>query len=81
VAPAGTRFRHKPTITIVGDSADGTGGWTQMIAPVAVPDAYDNYCPHYSPALLPAADNTHVAEISTMEDGAACVTRFATGRV
>jgi hypothetical protein len=33
--------------------SNGTGAWGTRPAPVAVPTAYDNYCPNYSSALMP----------------------------
>lgn len=68
-------------ITLLTNTAGGGGAWTRIVAPVSVPDAYDNYCPNYSPALAPTADNAHVVEISTMPTHAGCIARFATGQV
>lgn len=68
-------------ITLLTNTAGGGGAWTRIVAPVSVPDAYDNYCPNYSPALAPTADNAHVVEISTMPTDAGCIARFATGQV
>ena len=44
------------TRLFVTASADGTGPWRTIAAPVAVPSAYDNYCPNYSSALLGTAN-------------------------
>jgi hypothetical protein len=33
--------------------SDGDGAWGTRPAPVAIPTAYDNYCPNYSSALMP----------------------------
>ncbi|MGI8868950.1 MAG: sialidase family protein, partial [Mycobacteriales bacterium] len=67
--------------TLLVNSTGGTGAWTRATAPVAVPNAYNNYCPNYSPALAATADGHRVIEISTMYDGNTCVARFGTGRI
>ena len=62
-------------------SSDGSGPWTAMPAPVKVPDAYDNYCPNYSSALLPSVDGTSVLELASDYSGSICQTYFATGQL
>lgn len=59
----------------------GAGAWTPVTAPVAVPTAYDNYCPNYSSALLPTADGTGVVEIATDYNGTECDAYFGTGSI
>ncbi|MGA8116597.1 MAG: sialidase family protein [Actinocatenispora sp.] len=66
-------------ITLLTNTGGGAGAWTRIIAPVSVPNAYDNYCPNYSPALAPTADQRHVVEISTMYVGTTCEAFFGTG--
>lgn len=68
-------------ITLLTNSSGGSGPWQRIVAPVSVPDAADNPCDNYSPALVPTADDRHVVEISTMWAGSTCIARFATGRV
>ena len=47
-------------------SSDGNSGiWVPVSAPVQVPQAYDNYCPNYSSALLPAADGSSILEMTS----------------
>lgn len=65
--------------TLLTNSAGGSGAWTRAAAPVSVPDAYDNYCPNYSSALLPTADQSGVLEIATDYVGTECDAFFATG--
>jgi hypothetical protein len=53
-------------ITIfTNDSADGSGTWSTMPAPVRVPDAYNNFCPNYSSPLLPSTDGMSVLELAS----------------
>jgi len=59
-------------------SPDGSGPWTAVPAPVEVPDAYDNYCPNYSSALLPSVVGTSVLELASDYSGSVCQTYFAT---
>ncbi len=65
----------------VNHSADGSGTWTTMPAPVAVPTAYDNYCPNYSSPLLPSTDGQSVLEFASDYVGATCVMYYATGAI
>lgn len=47
-------------------SSDGNSGiWVPISAPVQVPNAYDNYCPNYSSALLPATDGSSILELTS----------------
>jgi hypothetical protein len=66
--------------TLMVNSSGGTSGsWTGIAAPVSVSDAYDNYCPNYSSALVPSSDGTKVTEIATGYVGTVCQPYFATG--
>jgi len=65
----------------VNHSADGSGTWTTMTAPVAVPTAYDNYCPNYSSPLLPSTDGTSVLEFASDYVGSTCVMYYASGTI
>lgn len=46
------------------NTQSGQGPWTEVPAPVPVPEAKDNPCPNYSSQLLPAADGLTVLEIA-----------------
>lgn len=55
---------------------DGTKAWGTRPAPVAVPTAYDNYCPNYSSALMPVQGG--LLELATDYDAAhQCTSYFA----
>lgn len=59
---------------------DGTGPWSLRQAPVAVPTAYDNYCPNYSSALLPSGDGSALLELaSDYDEQRRCVTFLGRG--
>jgi len=59
-------------------SSDGSGNWYTIAAPVQVPRTYDNYCPNYSSALLPARMVSSILEFaSDYNANNVCVTYFA----
>lgn len=62
-------------------SADGSGAWSTMPAPVQVPNAYDNYCPNYSSPLLPSLDGQSVLEFASDYNGSTCEMYHAQGPV
>ncbi len=62
-------------------SADGSGPWSTMPAPVQVPAAYDNYCPNYSSPLLPSIDGQSVLEFASRYSGATCLMYYATAPI
>jgi hypothetical protein len=65
-------------VLFVNLSSNGSGSWYTIAAPVQVPTAYDNYCPNYSSALLPATDGSSILEFaSDYNSGNQCVTYFA----
>ncbi len=66
--------------TLMVSENDARGPWRELPAPVAVPGAYNNYCPNYSSTLVPSLDGQRVLEIATdyAADGA-CKAYFATG--
>jgi hypothetical protein len=64
--------------TLFVGTKGGAGTWRAVTAPVAVPDARNDYCPNYSSALLPAATGTSVLEIATDYAGKVCTPYFAT---
>lgn len=62
----------------VNTSANGTGPWYPIAAPVQVPTAFNNYCPNYSSALLPSANGRSVLEFASDYNAQnQCVTYFA----
>jgi hypothetical protein len=61
-------------------NVDGTGDWYTINAPVHVPSPYDNYCPNYSSALLPAVDGSSILELASDYNNGVCNTYFATER-
>jgi hypothetical protein len=65
----------------INHSADGSGPWSTMPAPVQVPNAYDNYCPNYSSPLLPSVDGQRVLEFASAYSGPACRMYYATGPI
>lgn len=69
-------------ITVLANhSADGSGAWTTMPAPVQVPTAYNNYCPNYSSPLLPSADGMTVLELASDYVGSTCTMFYATAPI
>lgn len=64
--------------TLFAGAKGGAGTWRAVTAPVAVPDARNDYCPNYSSALLPAARGTSILEIATDYAGTVCTPYFAT---
>lgn len=68
--------------TLMVNERDGDGPWREVAAPVAVPDAFNNYCPNYSSTLVPSTDGRSILEIATdyAEDGE-CKAYYATGRL
>lgn len=64
--------------TLFVGTKGGSGAWRAVPAPVAVPDARNDYCPNYSSALLPAAKGASVLELATDYAGKVCTPYFAT---
>jgi hypothetical protein len=68
--------------TLMVSERNGRGPWREIPAPVAVPDAYNNYCPNYSSTLVPSQDGQRILEIATdYADNGVCMAYFATGRL
>ncbi|MFH8462903.1 exo-alpha-sialidase [Streptomyces sp. NPDC017991] len=67
--------------TVWVNSADGSGTWREIPAPVTVSSTVVDYCPNYSSALLPSADGNSLLEIATDWDGGICKPYFATKSV
>ncbi|HEY6739762.1 MAG TPA: sialidase family protein [Actinopolymorphaceae bacterium] len=68
--------------TIMVNEQDGNGPWREESAPVAVPGAYNNYCPNYSSTLVATLDRRSLIEIAT--DYAAngeCIAYFDTAPI
>ena len=50
-------------------ASDGRGGpWQSIQAPVAIPGAYDNYCPNYASALLPRDHGRELLMVASAYD-------------
>ena len=56
----------------------GVGPWTEVPAPVPVPEAKDNPCPNYSSQLLPGADGLTVLEVALKFEGDKCQAFYQT---
>ena len=54
------------------NTQNGQGPWTEVPAPVPVPEAKDNPCPNYSSQLLPGADGLTVLEVALKFEGDKC---------
>ena len=68
--------------TLMVNDDGGRGPWREIAAPVAVPDAFNNYCPNYSSTLVPSLDGRSILEIATdYADDGVCKAYFATGRL
>jgi len=63
-------------VLFVNTNLDGAGNWYTINAPVQVPTAYDNYCPNYSSALLPAADGSNILELASDYNNGGCITYY-----
>ncbi len=65
---------------IFANTEGGHGNWFTVPAPVPVPDAFDNFCPNYSSAILPLEDGTVALELASKWDpDGHCRTHFARG--
>ncbi len=67
--------------TIFTNTNNGAGNWTEIAAPIAVANPFDNYCPNYSSTLLSATDGRSVFEIATDYDGSVCKAYFGSGQL
>ncbi|WP_310332331.1 sialidase family protein [Roseateles asaccharophilus] len=69
----------------ISSTADGSGAWTTMAAPVKplAPPTATNWCQNYSSPLLPSADGKQLlmlaSDFETVNGAQACRTRFAKG--
>lgn len=62
-------------------SADGSGTWSTMPAPVQVPTAYNDSCPNYSSPLLASTDGSSVLEFASDYVGSVCTMFYADGPI
>lgn len=62
-------------------TADGSGTWSTIPAPVQVPTAYNNYCPNYSSPLLPSSDGSSVLEFASEYVGSVCTMFYGSGPI
>ena len=65
--------------TVFVNTQNGTGAWSTITAPVAVPGAFDNFCPNYSSALLASVDGASLLELASDYDGNVCKPYYAIG--
>ena len=77
----GSVSKENGQVVFLNGSSDGSGLWQSFSAPVAVPDAYDNYCPNYSSPLLPSPDGSRVLELASDYAGGVCRMFYGTGAV
>ncbi|TDW90034.1 hypothetical protein EV137_3839 [Kribbella pratensis] len=65
--------------TILANTTGTSGYWSELAAPVAVDNPYNNYCPNYSSPMVVSPDGSTVLELASDYDGPTCKTYFATG--
>lgn len=58
--------------TLMVNFRGGAGAWYEFPAPVAVPDAFNDYCPNYSSPLLPLTGGRRVFGLATDYFGGFC---------
>jgi len=68
---SGVRLPSNGQVLLANDNF-GAGHWYELPAPVAVPDAYNNFCPNYSSSLLPVDNARDVLELAADYDGGVC---------
>lgn len=66
---------------LLANDHSGEGTWYEVPAPVAVPDAYNDFCPNYSSALLPVDHDRNVVEMAADYDNGLCTIYFGKGSV
>ena len=72
----GSVSSYNGRVLFVNTNVDGSGNWYTITAPVQVPTAYDNYCPNYSSALLPATDGSSILELASDYNNGGCITYY-----
>ena len=71
---------------IFANTQGGQGNWSELAAPVPVPDTStpaDPSCPNYSSSMLPLDDGALLLEVAAHYDGQGnvCTSDFARGSV
>lgn len=66
---------------LLANDHSGAGDWYEVPAPVAVPDAFNDFCPNYSSVLLPVDAGHKVLELAADYDNGVCTVYFGKGRV
>ncbi|MFI8165721.1 exo-alpha-sialidase [Streptomyces sp. NPDC085931] len=64
--------------TILTNTRNGSGPWSAITSPVAVPNPEVNYCQNYSSPLLPSADGRRLLQLATDFEGSVCRAYYAT---
>jgi hypothetical protein len=60
----------------------GNGTWQEIPAPIAIPDAFNHWCPNYSSSLVPLENGRDFVELaSDLGDDGVCRTWFARGTI
>jgi hypothetical protein len=77
----GSVSKQNGQVLFLNDTADGSGSWRTMKAPIAVPDAYDNYCPNYSSPLLPGRNGRTILEVASRYANGVCRMYYGTGAI
>ena len=75
----GSISKQNGQVLFLNDTADGSGPWRTMKAPVAVPEAYDNYCPNYSSPLLSLQHGQQILEVASRYADKVCRMYYGTG--
>ena len=75
----GATSKQNGQVLFLNDTADGSGPWRTMKAPVAVPEAYDNYCPNYSSPLLPLQHGQEILEVASRYADKVCRMYYGIG--
>jgi len=79
--PSGSVSASNGITIFTNHSADGSGTWSTMPAPVQVPTAFGNYCPNYSSPLLPSTDGSSVLELASDYVGTICTMFYGSGPI
>ncbi len=77
----GSTSKQNGQVLFLNDTVDGSGPWHTMKAPVAVPEAYDNYCPNYSSPLLSLQHGQEILEVASRYADKVCRMYYGTGAV
>ena len=66
---------------VMVNTNNGVGPWTEIAAPVEVPNATNSPCPNYSSSLLPSVDGTKLLEVALDYVGPDCRAFYRTGSI